>query len=911
MSLTSSLFTGTSGMTNMGNAMQVIGDNVANVNTVGFKGNRYTFADLLSQSVATQAGSAQVGRGMALGSVDSSFGQGSFESTGNTTDLSIGGDGFFVLRQSGTEREFYTRAGNFNFDKEGYLVNPEGYIVQGWKLDSDTGEDIGAVTDVLLESFTSPPKETDHVRVVTNLNADKTSKTAVLSNVWDATADTQITSANYEYQTVVKVYDSLGSTHDVTVYYDKKDGAKWEYMIACNPAEDQRSLTQDTISQGILARGVITFSDSSGTVSNLTMERMTGLIGNIQTGGSLDKDKTHFTINNYDVFNQDYYDIPLEFDGTNWRFSNYFGKLDPPYDNAILTGDASSIKINFDNDAAGVVDLTINFDEPVQAFDSVSFNLNDPNRLHIQGVNNTLYTGDTANDNTTLFIHNPEVLTDNAAGNMIVWNAAGTTPFWSWGNIHSMSNFTTASVTAANTTFEVSNPSALVDTTAPFTMTYDGSGGWTIAAPAIPPPYTAAVVTGDNNSVNVALTNAAGGTTNLTYTFATPLGTTGAGDAGTFDVSTFAETRPVGYLPDSLSHASMSNIATTDFSYTVTNPQALVNAGPFGLQYSGAGGAGSWSFGAAALDPSAAGSPYAGAGTTIISGDENALTVDLTNATTGAVARIVYTFNPPLGTGGPADAASMNFSTTAYTPDAYANASISGDRDKVFLDMNNDGNNDIEFRFENPLTTGAGATNSTIRFDLEGSTAWEVQTTNDNGYYEFLTDFLGGSSGATENLIEFDIGAKDDGTGRFVNDSLSTTQYARSSTTTFQNANGYGAGDLQGVDVASDGVMTGIYSNGELIPLYRVALAKFLNNQGLFKEGGNLYRETRDSGSPITNKPGTNGLGSLSPNSLEMSNVDMATEFVKMIVTQRGFQANSKIVTTVDTLLGEVINMKR
>ena len=97
----------------------------------------------------------------------------------------------------------------------------------------------------------------------------------------------------------------------------------------------------------------------------------------------------------------------------------------------------------------------------------------------------------------------------------------------------------------------------------------------------------------------------------------------------------------------------------------------------------------------------------------------------------------------------------------------------------------------------------------------------------------------------------------------------------------------------------------------QLIPLYRVALAKFLNTNGLLKEGGNLYRETRDSGTAITNRPGTNGLGSIAPNSLEQSNVDIATEFVNMITTQRGFQASSKIVTTVDAMLAETINLKR
>jgi flagellar hook protein FlgE len=244
-------------------------------------------------------------------------------------------------------------------------------------------------------------------------------------------------------------------------------------------------------------------------------------------------------------------------------------------------------------------------------------------------------------------------------------------------------------------------------------------------------------------------------------------------------------------------------------------------------------------------------------------------------------------------------------------PTEYSNATISGDRDEVNIDMDNDGRDDISFSFTTPLPTGASANDSAITFNIEGTTAWTELTTNSNGYYEFLVDFLGGELGLTETELELNIGSKDDGTGQFINDSLTTTQYARASTTTFQSADGYGAGDLEGVDVDTDGVMTGIYSNGQLIPLYRIALANFLNENGLLKLGGNLYRETRDSGTAITNKPGTNGLGSIAPNSLEQSNVDIANEFVKMITTQRAFQANSKIVTTVDAMLGEVINMKR
>jgi flagellar hook protein FlgE len=197
----------------------------------------------------------------------------------------------------------------------------------------------------------------------------------------------------------------------------------------------------------------------------------------------------------------------------------------------------------------------------------------------------------------------------------------------------------------------------------------------------------------------------------------------------------------------------------------------------------------------------------------------------------------------------------------------------------------------------------------TLQFDITGSPNWTVDTANTDGYFEFSPDFLGGAS--TSMDIELDMGVRWDGTSTFIPDSLTTTQFSSASTTTFQSANGYGAGDLQSVMVGTDGAITGQYSNGQVIPLYRVALVKFQNNQGLFKVGGNLFRMTRLSGDPITGKPGTSGLGSLSPNSLEQSNVDIATEFVKMITTQRGFQANSKIITITDQMLAELIALKR
>ncbi|MEE9610140.1 MAG: flagellar hook-basal body complex protein, partial [Desulfatiglandales bacterium] len=186
MSLSSSLYSGISGMATLGNAMTVIGDNIANVNTIGFKSSRATFQDVLSQSVSTNAGMGQVGRGTTLADVSSSFSQGSVETTDNSTDLAIGGEGFFIVTDpDNPDNEFFTRAGQFRFDKDGKLVNTSGQIVRGWALDPTTGGNVGTITDIVLQTFTSAPQATDKIAVVTNLNSAATDNSNPLEGAWD------------------------------------------------------------------------------------------------------------------------------------------------------------------------------------------------------------------------------------------------------------------------------------------------------------------------------------------------------------------------------------------------------------------------------------------------------------------------------------------------------------------------------------------------------------------------------------------------------------------------------------------------------------------------------------------------------------------------------------------------------
>ena len=158
--------------------------------------------------------------------------------------------------------------------------------------------------------------------------------------------------------------------------------------------------------------------------------------------------------------------------------------------------------------------------------------------------------------------------------------------------------------------------------------------------------------------------------------------------------------------------------------------------------------------------------------------------------------------------------------------------------------------------------------------------------------------------------VELDFGARYNGSFWVVG-AGSSIQYASASSTMQVSSDGGGPGNLQSVSVGDDGVVTGTYSNGSSVDLFQIAMARFSNPEGLDKIGNNLYAATNESGDALTGVPGSNGLGRIVPQALEGSNVDLAEEFANMILTQRGYQANSKVITTGDSLLNTTINIKR
>ena len=189
--------------------------------------------------------------------------------------------------------------------------------------------------------------------------------------------------------------------------------------------------------------------------------------------------------------------------------------------------------------------------------------------------------------------------------------------------------------------------------------------------------------------------------------------------------------------------------------------------------------------------------------------------------------------------------------------------------------------------------------NGTLVFNNKGQLQQEV-----DGLNSF--NFSGGA--APGQKIKFDFGKSITEGG---NGNDAGTQYGSESTMARHTQDGYSAATLANLSFDGDGVLTASYTNGFSKPLSQVAISKFENNEGLTKIGKNLFKETRLSGQGAVGKPGKDGRGQIMAKTLELSNVDIAEEFVGLMNSQRNFQANVKTMTTADKMLQEVIQLKR
>lgn len=242
-----SLFSGVSGLKNHQTRMDVIGHNISNVNTYGYKTTRVTFQDMLSQTIAGAAkpeenkggvNPKQVGLGMTVASIDRLFTQGSLQTTGNQTDLAISGDGFFVVAEG--DKHYYTRAGNFALDRDGLLVNPaNGLRVQGWMAGTnERGEKVvnasGTPEDLIIPVYGKvEAKETSYIKYKCNLDSKMP---VVPSNATDRMR------ASAGVTTNIDIYDKVGNPHRLTMTFWKTAPNQWTASAAVTDAMGQVTL---------------------------------------------------------------------------------------------------------------------------------------------------------------------------------------------------------------------------------------------------------------------------------------------------------------------------------------------------------------------------------------------------------------------------------------------------------------------------------------------------------------------------------------------------------------------------------------------------------------------------------------------------------------------------------------------
>lgn len=211
MSLSNTLYSGLSGLSATSQSIAVTSDNIANVNTVGFRGSRSVFEDLLSRSIV---GVGDLGNGTRIAKIEKLFHQGNIVGSARATDLAINGRGFFVVNgtHNGMTGNFFTRAGMFTSDADGYLTNTDGMRVQGFTANEagDIGSTLG---DIRVAEPITAPQATSSIELRLNLSTSDD----VLNNTFDIT-DPANTS---NFSNSVVVYDSLGAAHTVTIYYTR------------------------------------------------------------------------------------------------------------------------------------------------------------------------------------------------------------------------------------------------------------------------------------------------------------------------------------------------------------------------------------------------------------------------------------------------------------------------------------------------------------------------------------------------------------------------------------------------------------------------------------------------------------------------------------------------------------------
>lgn len=830
MGLSASMWTSVSGLLAHGEKMNVVGNNIANVSTIGFKSQRVDFNDYLYINGGSTSGPTQIGAGVSTYAVIGDFSQGSLESTNSVTDLAIDGNGFFKVRQPNTEQMYYTRAGDFYFNADRQLQNPEGLRLQGWKIDNSTRltfksesvnlgpnsadesafQGTGTPVDIVLDSWYLEPQRTSSVSFTMGLtsdgNADRSTSTTspmtALFDQWDATKNPPMADSSYATSSSIKVYDEGGTAHTLTVYYDQvatkgntyeiqglpAGYTMYEYVVTIPPEEDMRSYGgqgYDPETNEFTGTKPTSFYNPDPDICNKNAGMlMTGHLifdasGNLvnQTAYTYGGAETDMGDNNQFAGNPS--------DLASWQTTRFSSNGLPVF-TANFTGQplANTVNETTSNGKSQAQDYIIELD------------------LGLRNLGGT--NGDWTGGGTSL----EDLRAATSSSPETVYKAAPTNG--------------TAYPTGDNITYyykdEDGNP-VEVQVSAP-----DADGNQTIS-------LVEAGTDGDGKPT----------TTTKVLDSNTPLFVKEWVDGPSLPLSTVTD-------------QDFSGSATSKYYLTPLKEDANGKRDPIEVK--------------------------------IINGQiYKAEDVDDKNQPTGDPVDV----NDFMADG----------NTFAYSIEQKVEKTVSAKKDFTFA-TDADGK-DIIDKGKVLYRDSSGQYRNAYKQNGDGN--WELVDAARG-----MSLYIQADEVVEHNIVDFSNVPTFANAQRMEN---STKAGSSSFITQDAGQNGYASGILSGTNITSDGVVYGYYDNGETIPLYQIAMYDFHNYQGLRREGGNLYAATKESGEARQGVAGDNGFGAIKAYNIEGSNVDLSREFVNMITTQRGFQANSKGITTVDTMLETVIGMKR
>lgn len=853
-----SLWSGVSGLQAHQVAMDVEGNNISNVNTTGFKYSRADFGTMFSQTVkiATaptdgRGGSnpLQIGLGVSVSSTTRIHSQGSVQTTDKNTDVAINGDGFFMVSDDGGLTNYLTRSGDFKLDAYGNFVNNAGFVVQGWNINWDTQS---------IDSSRTP--QNIFIDPGMHIPAAQSTEVAIKANLNSGLNIGTASRPLYSLDSVHGFNQKTGETKD-----ENDTGTTQFYTTSKNSVEvtekgvDAGSLFNAN-GQGLNLRdgqGIwVSYADAKYSTNQLGFNAFDPNLHQNQTaafwGNGNQKTRLDIVINGVVIQNDTIGSID--------EAIAYINTFTAPTDAREGTG----VRAVKNADGSGIDFVNDNADGTTDNMKNINLVVN---------ANNTAGEAWTATWNaaTNTFNQYAPIQQNNAS----LWTATG-------GQAGIQNNLTggrSAQIITAHKYIYSSSPQTL-----PPMYNPDGGFNYIPGTNAQPPAWngTDAATIGSQNYYNAVMNGSLLNTNIRTFHTTEDLRELLQRDArygvdydgsGKFAAADVNENVKV--VVNSSGAFSLTNVNKTSNSPTLTAPggQRPLNFGPHNMNFN------------------------------ITAYTDERGTVSTNDAFTKIFKGLDGSF--PAGNQ-VKQSELLKLSAFSAGLEIYDSLGSKHTLEVQFVKQSTtqDGGNEWQMiiRVPEPAeinTTGEGPNNiivGTARFNNDGSLS---------NYNPRTINFSPNNGAAPNQQIKLSFGTSGS------NDGLVSSNSA--STLTGQATDGYTSGNLKpdAIRVDDKGNILGEFTNGKTFAVAKMAMASVANNSGLEEIGGNLFKVTANSGAIVVGEAGTGGRGEMKTSALEMSNVDLSRSLTELIIIQRGYQANSKTISTSDQMLQTLIQLKQ